>query len=159
MVVRDYMSSPAITVRRTMPFQEALKMMRDKQIRRLPVVNQTGWLVGIVTERDLLLASPSPATSLNMWELNYLLSKLTVGEVMTQKALVVAHPDMTMQEAANLLMENRIGGMPVLDERNQVVGVITETDIFRAFVTLFSAQQETDAPSTAEAIHGAGRTA
>lgn len=124
-----------------MPFTEALALMHAKKIRRLPVVNRTGWLAGIITERDLLLASPSPATSLSVWELNCLVEKVLVGDVMTAKGLIVVHPDTPMQEAARLMMEHKIGGLPVLDTRNQVVGVITETDIFRAFVHIFSTRE------------------
>lgn len=136
MLVCDYMTSPPITIHADMPFQDALKRMREQEIRRLPVVDQRGWLVGIVSERDLLYASPSPATSLDVWEMTYLLSKVSVAEVMT-KELSVVHPNAPLSRAARLLLENKIGGLPVVDDQNQIVGVLTETDIFKAFVDAF----------------------
>ncbi len=136
MRVRDYMSSPAITISPEMGVQEALQLMRERKFRRLPVVNAANKLVGIVTERDLLYVSASPATSLSIWELNYLLNKMTVDEVMTKK-LIVIQPDAALDDAARLLLEHKIGGMPVVDDQNKVsgvIGVITESDIFRAFL-------------------------
>jgi acetoin utilization protein AcuB len=138
MFVRDRMSSPAVTVRPDTPFQEALKLMRARQFRRLPVVNEQGTLVGIVSERDLLYASPSPAISLSVWELNYLLSKLEVREIMTEEVITTT-PDAFIEDAARVMVEHRIGGLPVVDEEDHVVGVITETDIFRTFVGIYRA--------------------
>jgi acetoin utilization protein AcuB len=138
MFVRDRMSSPAVTVKPDTPFQEALKLMRARQFRRLPVVNEQGKLVGIVSERDLLYASPSPAISLSVWELNYLLSKLQVQEIMTQEVITTT-PDAFIEDAARVMVEHRIGGLPVVDEEGHVVGVITETDIFKTFVGIYRA--------------------
>ena len=138
MLVRDFMSSPAEVVDPKTDVQSALKRMRDHRFRRLPVVNSKGRLVGIVTERDLLHASPSPATSLSIWELNYLLSHLTVDKVMTKSAIVVGL-DTLVDTAAQIMLEKRIGGMPVVDDRGSVVGVITESDIFRAFLSMRTA--------------------
>src|SRR5690606_41908766 len=90
MFVRDRMSSPVTTVTPDTPYQEALRLMRERKFRRLPVVDADQKLVGIVSERDLLHASPSPATSLSVWEMNYLLSKLKVGQLMTSKVGVVS---------------------------------------------------------------------
>jgi acetoin utilization protein AcuB len=83
MLVRERMTSPAVTITPETPFQEALKLMRDKKFRRLPVVDSAGKIVGIVSERDMLHASPSPATSLSVWEVNYLLWKLKISDIMT----------------------------------------------------------------------------
>jgi acetoin utilization protein AcuB len=138
MFVRDRMSSPAVTVKPDTPFQEALKLMRARQFRRLPVVNEQGTLVGIVSERDLLYASPSPAISLSVWELNYLLSKLEVQEIMTEEVITTT-PDAFIEDAARVMVEHRIGGLPVVDEEDHVVGVITETDIFKTFVGIYRA--------------------
>jgi acetoin utilization protein AcuB len=135
MLVRDRMSSPAVTVMPETPFQEALSLMRDRGFRRLPVVNERGKLVGIVSERDLLHAAPSPATSLSVWEVNYLLWKLHIADVMTEKVITVG-PETAMEDAAAIMVEKRIGGLPVVDEHNKVLGVITETDIFHAFTEL-----------------------
>ena len=137
MFVRDRMSSPAVTIPPDTPFQNALKLMSDHRFRRLPVVNKKGKLVGIVSERDLLHASPSPATSLSFWEITYLLSKIHIREIMT-KEVITTTPDTPIEDAARLMADNKIGGLPVVDERNRVVGVITETDIFKTFVEMFA---------------------
>lgn len=137
MFVRNRMSSPAVTATPDTPFQDALKLMRDHRFRRLPVVNKKGKLVGIVSERDLLYASPSPATSLSVWEMTYLLSRIHVQEIMT-KEVITTMPDIPIEDAAHLMADNKIGGLPVVDEDNRVVGVITETDIFKAFVEMFA---------------------
>ena len=137
MFVRDRMSSPVVTVTPDTPFQDALKLMRDHRFRRLPVVNKKGKLVGIVSERDLLYASPSPATSLSVWEITYLLSRIHVQEIMTEE-VITTMPDIPIEDAAHLMADNKIGGLPVVDEDNRVVGVITETDIFKAFVEMFA---------------------
>lgn len=136
MFVRDRMSAEPITIKPDTPFQDALKLMHEHQFRRLPVVDKSGKLVGIVSERDLLYASPSPATSLSVWELNYLLSKLEVEEIMT-KDVVSVTPDTPLEDAAHVIADHKIGGVPVVDENNHVVGVITETDIFKTFVEMF----------------------
>lgn len=140
MFVRDRMSSPPVTITPDTPFQDALKLMRERRFRRLPVVDRKEKLVGIVSERDLLYASPSPATSLSVWELNYLLSKLKVEEIMTRNVITTT-PDTPIEDAARLIVDNKIGGLPVVDEKNRVVGVITETDIFRTFVEMFGGGQ------------------
>ncbi len=135
MLVGDRMSAPAQTIRQDMPFQDAVKLMREKGYRRLPVVNEQNELIGIISERDLLHAAPSPATSLSIWEMNYLLWKLKIEELMTRKVISVS-PDMPIEEAAHLMVTNKIGGLPVVDDTNHVVGVITETDIFKTFVEM-----------------------
>lgn len=141
MFVRDRMSSEPVTVTPDTPFQDALKLMREHKFRRLPVVHkENGKLVGIVSERDLLYASPSPATSLSVWELNYLLSKLQVQEIMTENVITTT-PDTPIEDAARLIVDNKIGGLPVVDEKNHVVGVITETDIFKTFVEMLGGGQ------------------
>ena len=138
MFVNDQMSSPAVTIKPNMPFQDALNLMHERKFRRLPIVNESGELVGIVSERDLLYASPSPATSLSIWELNYLLSKLHVKELMTEDVITTT-PDTFIEDAAHLMAENKIGGLPVIDEQRHVIGVITETDVFRTFAQMYRA--------------------
>ena len=135
MLVRDRMSTPAVTITTGTPFQEAVKLMREGGFRRLPVVNKSGQLVGIVSERDLLHASPSPASSLSIWEMNYLLWKLKIEELMTKKVVSVP-PTAPIEKAAQLMVEKRIGGLPVTDMTGAVIGVITETDIFKTFVEM-----------------------
>lgn len=150
MRVRDYMTSPAITVGPKTDLSAALELMRERRVRRLPVVSAVGWLLGIVSERDLLYASPSPATSLTVWELNYLVAKLPVEEVMTRKLVTVA-PDAPLEEAAALMLEHKIGGLPVLSEENELVGIITESDIFRAFIQFKETRAEMDVFLTSRA--------
>ncbi len=140
MLVKDRMSAPAVTITPDIPFQDALKLMRDKGYRRLPVVNRSGELVGIVSERDLLYATPSPASSLSVWELNYLLSQLQVREIMT-KHTITTTPDTPIEDAAEVMATRKIGGLPVVDGRNHVLGVITETDIFKAMVEMLAMHQ------------------
>jgi acetoin utilization protein AcuB len=100
------------------------------------VVDGKGKLEGIVSERDLMYASPSPATSLTVWEITYLLSKLEVQEIMT-KDVITTTADTPIEDAAHLMVEHKIGGLPVVDDQNRVVGIITETDIYRTFVEMF----------------------
>ncbi len=135
MLVRERMTSPAVTVTPETPFQDALKLMRDKKFRRLPVVDASGKVVGIVSERDMLHASPSPATSLSVWEVNYLLWKLKVSDIMTHNVVSIKQ-DTPIEDAANLMVSRKIGGLPVVDDKGVIVGVITETDIFKAFVEI-----------------------
>jgi acetoin utilization protein AcuB len=134
MLIKDRMTRSPITAPPEMPMQEALKLMRERGIRRLPVVDKKGKLVGIVSDRDLLHASPSDATSLSVWELNYLLSKVTLKDVMTKNVITVT-PETPVQEAARIMADKKIGGLPVV-QAGIVVGVITETDLFRVLLEL-----------------------
>lgn len=135
MLVRERMTSPAVTISPDTPFQEALKLMRDRKFRRLPIVDAAGKIVGIVSERDLLHAAPSPATSLSVWEVNYLLWKLKVSDIMTRNVVTI-NQNMPIEDAASLMVTRKIGGLPVVDDEGAIVGVITETDIFKAFVEM-----------------------
>jgi len=138
MLVGERMKSPVITVRPDMPVVDALNLMRQEHIRRTPVVKD-GKLVGIVSEKDLLNASPSPATSLSIYEMNYLLSKIQVKEVMTKNVLTVTE-DTPIEEAARIMADNKIGSMPVL-RNDQMVGIITETDLFKLLLELMGARE------------------
>lgn len=140
MYVKDQMTTPAFTLTPETPFLDALKLMRERKIRRIPIVNEEGKLLGIVSERDLLHAEPSPATSLSVWEMNYLLWKLKLGDVMTKPVITVT-PKTALQDAASLMIKYKIGGLPVVDDEEKVIGVITETDIFKAFVALLNTEQ------------------
>ncbi|MCX7667555.1 MAG: CBS and ACT domain-containing protein, partial [Atribacterota bacterium] len=131
MLVRDRMQREVITIPSSTTILEAQKIMKDRRIRRLPVVDE-GKLVGIVTYNDLLEASPSKATSLSRFEITYLLSKMTVADIMTRKVVFV-EPDIPIEEAALIMNKNRIGGLPVVEE-DKLVGIITESDIFEIFV-------------------------
>ncbi len=123
MLVRELMSVPVVTVPRDTDYQQALKLMQEKRLRRLPVVDRERRLVGIVAERDLLLAAT-----------RYPRAGVDVGEFMATK-VVSATPGMSLGEAARLMLEHRVGGLPVL-EGGALVGIITESDIFRRFVEM-----------------------
>lgn len=137
MLVGERMKHPVITIPSDMPIVDALNLMKREHIRRTPVVKD-GRLVGIVSDKDLLNASPSPATSLSVWELNYLISKITVNEVMTKKVLTVTE-DTPIEEAARIMADNKIGGLPVM-RNSHIVGIITETDLFKIFLELMGAR-------------------
>ena len=139
MLVKERMSHPVITVRQDVPIQEAHRLMKEEHVRRFPVVDKRGRLIGIVTETDILEACPSDATSLSIWEANYLLSKITVGEIMTQDVITIS-PDTPIEEAARIMADNKIGGLPVVRD-NEVVGIITETDLFKVFLELMGARE------------------
>ena len=130
MKVRELMSGGPITVGVDTPVFEARQTMLKERIRHL-LVTDAGRLVGIVTDRDIRLNLPSQATSLSMWEVNYLLAKLTVDKVMT-KSVIIVGPDKDASEAARLMLEHKIGALPVL-EGDHLLGIITETDVLRAF--------------------------
>jgi len=138
MFVKDRMTHPVITVHPDVPIMEAREIMRREHIRRLPVVDKHGNLVGIVTEKDILNASPSSATTLSVWELNYLLTKVTVGEIMTRD-VITATEDMPLEEAARIMADHKIGALPVVRD-HKVVGIITESDLFRIFLELMGAR-------------------
>lgn len=139
MLIQERMTHPVITIRPETSMQEAYNLMRDKKIRRLPVVEKHDRLVGIVCESDVLRASPSDATSLSVWEIHYLLSKLKVEQIMTREVVSVAE-DTPLEEAACIMSDRKIGGLPVVRD-GKVVGIITETDLFRAFLELLGARQ------------------
>jgi acetoin utilization protein AcuB len=138
MLVGSRMRSPVITVPPDMPIVDALNFLRKEKIRRAPVI-KNGKLVGIISDKDLLNASPSSATSLSIWEVNYLISKILVKEVMTKKVLTVKE-DTPIEDAARIMADNKIGALPVV-RNGDVVGIITETDIFKIFLELMGARE------------------
>jgi acetoin utilization protein AcuB len=138
MFVRDRMSSPAVTITPDTALRDALDLMHEHRFRRLPVVDEKGRLVGIVSERDLLYASPPPAALVSGMDLNHLLDELPTREIMT-RGVLTATADTFVEDAARLMADNKVGGLPVVDEDDHVVGVITETDVFRAFIELYRA--------------------
>jgi acetoin utilization protein AcuB len=139
MFVGERMSRPVISVTPETPINEALAMFREEHIRRAPVMKD-GKLVGIVSERDLLNASPSPVTTLSIWEMNYLISKVKVSQVMSKKVITVDQ-DTPIEEAARIMADKKIGGVPVVSA-GKVVGIITETDLFKTFLELMGARQK-----------------
>jgi acetoin utilization protein AcuB len=133
MKVQAIMTQPAMTVGVEMPVLEAQRLMASHRIRHLPVT-RGGRLMGIVTDRDIRLNLPSPATSLSIWEINYLLARLTVGSVMRHTVITV-DPDREAAEAAQIMLDHKIGALPVVDG-GVIVGIVTETDMLRAFATM-----------------------
>ncbi|OGL13524.1 MAG: hypothetical protein A3F92_07135 [Candidatus Rokubacteria bacterium RIFCSPLOWO2_12_FULL_71_22] len=126
------MTISCITAPPETPVLEARQMMLEKRIRHLLVVDGTT-LMGIVTDRDIRLNLPSPATSLSVWEINYLLARMTVANVMSKNVATI-DPARDAKEAAQLMLDRKIGALPVVSNGRQLVGIITETDLLRAFV-------------------------
>jgi acetoin utilization protein AcuB len=139
MLVNTRMSHPVITIHPDVPIQDALKRMHEEGIRRFPVVDGRGRLVGIIAESDLLHASPSNVTSLSVWEMNYLLSKIKVEDIMVQDVITVTE-DTPLEEAARIMVDNKIGALPVV-RNNELVGIITETDLFKIFIEILGARE------------------
>ncbi len=136
MFVRMWMTTELVTVLPETPILEAQDVMKQQNVRRLPVVNKRGKLVGIVTQGDIQEAGPSDATTLSIWELNYLLARTTVGQIMTKaENLVTVSPNDSIERAALLMRKHKVGGLPVIDG-SQLVGIITESDIFKILLEL-----------------------
>lgn len=142
MLVRERMSRPVISITPEMPINDVLDMFRKKKIRRAPVIKD-GRLIGIVSDRDLLYASPSSATVLSVWEMHYMISKVTISQVMTKKVRTVSE-DTPIEEAARIMADNKIGGLPVLSSTGseRVTGIITETDLFKVFLEFMGARKK-----------------
>lgn len=130
MKVRELMTGAPITVIPDTAVFDARQTMLKERIRHL-LVMEGGRLVGIVTDRDIRLNLPSQATSLSVWEVNYLLARLTVGQVMT-RSVIITGPDQDARAAARLMLEHKVGALPVLDGEH-LIGILTETDVLRAF--------------------------
>ncbi len=134
MLVKDRMTSNPKTISPEASHPEALRMLRQEKFRYLPVVDKSGKVIGMVTETDLLHAAPSSATSLSIYEMNYLLANLKIQDVMSSPAITVAE-DVPLEIAAKMMIDRDIGCLPVM-RGEQLVGVITETDIFKTFVEI-----------------------
>ncbi len=140
MLVKNRMTKNPITVKPDLPIAEALEWMRREKVRHFPVVNKKGELVGIVARDDLLYASPSPVTSLSMWEVTYLMSQVTVEEAMTEEVITIPE-DAPLEEAARVMFDRKFGSLPVMRD-GMLVGIITESDLFEAFLELFGGHQK-----------------
>lgn len=140
MLVYERMSRHPVTVTPDTPVDATLRRMREEKVRRFPVVDKDGKLAGIVSEKDLLYAAPSPATSLSIYELHYLYSRLTVAQVMTRDAITVGEND-PLEEAARIMVDNKIGGLPVMRD-DKLVGIITETDVYKTFMEMMGARDQ-----------------
>jgi acetoin utilization protein AcuB len=133
MQVKDIMTRDVFTVTPETSVVDARAEMSRRNIRHILVIDEGGLLIGIVTDRDIRTSLPSPATSLSVWEVNYLLARLTVQEVMA-KAVITIDPERDVRQAARILIDHKIGGLPVLEGR-RLVGIVTDTDLLRALAT------------------------
>ena len=132
MLVRDRMSPNPVVITTDTSLKEALDLVRSKPFRHLPVVDENGKLVGIVTEKSLVYASPISATTLSVFEVDYILSRTKIGQII-QGSVVAVGPDLPIEEAARVMVDHRIGCLPVVED-DELVGIISDTDIFRVFV-------------------------
>jgi acetoin utilization protein AcuB len=138
MRVSKWMSTKVVTLEPSDSISTAIHLMKEKRIRRIPIVNGGGKLVGIVSDRDLKDVSPSRATTLDIWELHAVLDKLKIVDIMTKKPVTVG-PDTPIEKAAAIMLEKRVEGLPVLDAKGSLVGILTEGDVFRALVDITGA--------------------
>ncbi|MCL4869165.1 MAG: CBS domain-containing protein [Anaerolineae bacterium] len=151
-LVRDWMTHGVVTVTPETTLPVAHRLMTENEVRRLPVTDREGKLVGIITLSDVRSVETSPTTSLSMWELNYLLSRMTVEEVMAHEPVTI-EVSATIGKAALTMLEHKVSGLPVVDEDGHLVGIITESDIFSMVVLhewkareLDEAEEETSPP-------------
>ncbi|MEZ5447014.1 MAG: CBS domain-containing protein [Gammaproteobacteria bacterium] len=131
-IVREWMTPQVVVITPETTLPDAHKLMQEHGIRRLPVVKD-GKLVGIVTLSDIREAKPSDATSLSIWEMNYLLAKLTIKQLMSSPVITTA-PETAVGEAAKTMLNSKISALPVVDRAGKLVGIITESDVFRMLV-------------------------
>ncbi len=139
MLIRDWMSRDVISATPDMSMMRASKLMKTHSFNRLPVVDENNLLVGILSDRDIKEASPSKATTLDVHELYYLLAEIKVQSIMT-KDVVAAKPDDTVEKAALIMLERDFTAMPVVDEHNTLVGIITDKDIFKVLLSISGAR-------------------
>ncbi len=135
MLIADWMTKDVVTITPERSMMKVSKVMKDKNISRVPVVDEAGKILGIISDRDVKDASPSKATTLDMHELYYLLSEIKTRDIMTKKPVTILE-DETVEKAAVLMLEGNFGGLPVLNDNGVVVGIITDTDIFKVLVEI-----------------------
>ncbi len=140
MLVKERMTRNPITVTEDTSLDEAMRIMKREKIRRLPILNDAGKLIGIVSDRDLLAASPSQATTLSKYEVGYLISKINMKEVMT-RGVITVQEDCPVEEVARIMADRKIGGVPVMRGAT-LVGIITETDLFKVFLEVLGAREQ-----------------
>lgn len=135
MLIANWMTRDVATITPDRSMMKVSKIMKDRNISRVPVVDEIGKIIGIVSDRDVKDASPSKATTLDMHELYYLLSEIKIKDIMTKRPVTIRE-DETVEKAAVLMLEGNFGGLPVLDDNGVVVGIITDTDIFKVLVEI-----------------------
>lgn len=139
MLVQEWMTKDVFHIGPDTSMMKASRMMKEKKIRRLPVVDDNLHVIGIVSDRDIKEASPSKATTLDMHELYYLLSELKIKDIMTKNP-VCARANDSVEGVALIMMEKGFGGMPVVDANNKITGIITESDIFKVLTSITGVQ-------------------
>lgn len=133
MLVRNWMTENIVTAHPETSLLKLGKLMKDNDIRRIPIVDKNNILLGIVSDRDIRDASPSKATTLDMYEIHYLLAEIKAKDIMTAKPKTIKPTD-TVEKAAMIMLDNKIGGLPVVEENNKIVGIISEQDVFKVLV-------------------------
>ena len=132
MLVKDRMASDPLIITTETSLKDALELIRSKPFRHLPVLDENDKLVGIVTEKSLVYAAPTPTTTLSVFEVDYILSRTKVGQII-QGSVITVGPDLPIEEAARVMVDHRIGCLPIVED-DKLLGIISDTDIFRAFV-------------------------
>ncbi|MBC17638.1 CBS domain containing membrane protein [Pseudodesulfovibrio profundus] len=135
MLIKNWMTKDVLTLSQDRSMMKASKLMKDKAVSCMPIVDDDDRLVGILSDRDIKDASPSKATTLDMHELYYLLSDIKIKDIMTKKVVTI-RPDETVEKAAVLMLEGHFGSLPVVDDDRKVVGIITDTDVFKVLVEI-----------------------
>ena len=139
MPVQNWMTTDVVSVGPDTSLLKVGKLMKDHHIRRIPVVDEKGQVVGIISDRDVRDASPSKATTLDMYEMHYLLAELKAKNIMTAKPITVKPTD-TVEQAALIMLDNKVGGLPVVDDSGKLVGIISDHDVFKALVDITGAR-------------------
>ena len=139
MPVQNWMTTDVVSVGPDTSLLKVGKLMKDHHIRRIPVVDENGQVVGIISDRDVRDASPSKATTLDMYEMHYLLAELKAKNIMTAKPITVKPTD-TVEQAALIMLDNKVGGLPVVDDSGKLVGIISDHDVFKALVDITGAR-------------------
>ena len=136
MLVKDIMTPHVYTINQNQTLLELQGLMSDDNLRRVPVLNDAGQVVGIITDRDVNLASPSEASTLSRYEASYLLSRIKVKDVMTHNVKTV-YATADLADVAALMYQDHVASVPVMDEENNLCGIVTDSDVFRALVDIF----------------------
>ena len=139
MPVQNWMTTDVVSVGPDTSLLKVGKLMKDHHIRRIPVVDENGQVIGIISDRDVRDASPSKATTLDMYEMHYLLAELKAKNIMTAKPITVKPTD-TVEQAALIMLDNKVGGLPVVDDNGRLVGIISDHDVFKALVDITGAR-------------------
>ena len=139
MPVQNWLTTDVVSVGPDTSLLKVGKHMKDHHIRRIPVVDEQGQVIGIISDRDVRDASPSKATTLDMYEMHYLLAELKAKNIMTAKPITVKPTD-TVEQAALIMLDNKVGGLPVVDDSGKLVGIISDHDVFKALVDITGAR-------------------